>query len=221
MSIYLHAQKRERPTDLANVKRSLLAITILFTGGQNHLSANDPIVAKFLEELVDCLTDRMTAKIAANCVRSLLLRGKPTVADETISRFLLPRLISFVTTTDHEDPEHARPLVAHTLSQYVGVVSKDHTAIAMSLVVPTLLSRASSEGPEDKDIYRETSGLLLDLASVEQTSFRGVVAGMSEGQKAFMEEVIKSGRTNESVEKDADSGSGQPTIALKMNFGGN
>ncbi|KAK2605392.1 hypothetical protein N8I77_008231 [Diaporthe amygdali] len=221
LSIYLHSQRRERPTDLSNVKNSLLAITILFTGGQNHLSANDPIVAKFLEELVDCLTDRMTAKIATNCVRSLLLQSKPTVADETISRFLLPRLIAFVTTTDREDPEHARSLVAHTLSQYVGVVSKDHTAIAMSLVLPTLLSRAASEGPEDKNIYRETSARLLELASVEQASFRGIVAGMSDGQKAFMEEVIKSGRTNENVEKETDSGSGQPTIALKMNFGGN
>lgn len=143
------------------------------------------------------------------------------MADETISRFLLPRLIAFVTTTDREDPEHARSLVAHTLSQYVGVVSKDHTAIAMSLVLPTLLSRAASEGPEDKNIYRETSARLLELASVEQASFRGIVAGMSDGQKAFMEEVIKSGRTNENVEKETDSGSGQPTIALKMNFGGN
>lgn len=143
------------------------------------------------------------------------------MADETITRFLLPRLISFVTATDREDPERARSLVAHTLSQYVGVVSKDHTAIAMSLVLPTLLSRAASEGPDDKDIYRETSARLLELASVEQASFRGIVAGMSEGQKAFMEEVIKSGRTSESAEKDADSGSGQPTIALKMNFGGN
>lgn len=61
LSIYLHGQKREAPTDLQKVKNSLLAVTILFTGGQNHLSANDPIVAKFLEELVDCLTDRMVS----------------------------------------------------------------------------------------------------------------------------------------------------------------
>lgn len=219
LSIYLHAQKRQNAaTDLLGVKNTLLAITILFTGGQNHLSANDPIVAKFLEEVVDCLTDRMTAKIAANCIRSLLLQPKPTVADETIARFLLPRLISFVTNTEREDPELARALTAQTLTQYVGVVSKDHKAIAMSLVVPTLLSRAASEGGEG-DIYRETSARLLELASADQTSFRGVVAGMSEGQKAFVEEVIKSGRQSQEV-KDADVESGQPTIALKMDFGG-
>lgn len=61
LSIYLHAQRRDKPTDLTNVKNCLLASTILFTGGQNHLSANDPIVAKFLEELVDCLSDRMVS----------------------------------------------------------------------------------------------------------------------------------------------------------------
>ncbi|KAF3770369.1 ARM repeat-containing protein [Cryphonectria parasitica EP155] len=223
LSIYLHGQKREKPTDLQNVKNSLLAITILFTGGQNHLTANDPIVTKFLEELVECLSDRMTAKIATNCVRSLLLQSKPTVADETIARFLLPRLITFVTNTEPEDPEQARSLVAHTLTQYVAAMSKDHQAIAMSLVMPTLLSRAASEGSsggtEGMTIYRETSARLLELASADQASFRGVVAGLSEGQKEFMEEVIKSGRQSEHVNKDADADSGQPTIALKMNFG--
>lgn len=92
----------------------------------------------------------------------------------------------------------------------------------MSLVVPTLLSRASSEGGAgagDMAIYRETSARLLELASADQASFRGVVAGMSEGQKAFMEEVIRSGRQSEDADKDADKDSGQPTIALKMDFG--
>lgn len=59
LSIYLNAQKREAPSSLACVKNSLMAITILFSGGNNQLSANDPLVVRFLEELVDCLTDRM------------------------------------------------------------------------------------------------------------------------------------------------------------------
>lgn len=128
-----------------------------------------------------------------------------------------------MTNTDPEDPERARALVAHTLSQYVAAVSADHKAIAMSLVMPTLLSRAASEGggagAGDMAIYRETSARLLELASADQASFRGVVAGMSEGQKAFMEEVIRSGRQSDNAEKDAAADSGQPTIALKMDFG--
>lgn len=165
------------------------------------------------------LTSFQTSRIAANCVRSLLLQPKPTVADETLTRFLLPRLITFVTNTEPEDPEHARALIAHTLTQYVALVSADHKAIAMSLVVPTLLSRAASEGSTDANIHRETSARLLELASADQASFRGVVAGMSEGQKAFIEEVIRSGRQDVSVQRDEDAESGQPSIALKMNFG--
>ncbi|KAI0879516.1 armadillo-type protein [Hypoxylon argillaceum] len=215
LSIYLHAQKREAPQSLQCVKNCLLTITILFTGGNNRLAATDRVVAKFLDEVLDCLTDRMTAKIAANCIRSLLLQNSPTVADQSIARYLLPRLVAFVSNTDPEDPENARRLVAHTLTQYVSIISKDHAQIAMSIVAPTLLSRAASEGPE---VYKETSMRLLELASVDQSAFRGVVAAMDEGQKAFMEEVLRSGRQENDTDRDS-SNAGQPTITLKMNFG--
>jgi hypothetical protein len=90
----------------------------------------------------------------------------------------------------------------------------------MALVVPTLLARAAGEDDaEESGVYRETSARLLELASVDQAAFRGVVAGMSEGQKAFMEEVITAGRQTGQVEREAGS-AGQPTIALKMNFVG-
>lgn len=168
-----------------------------------------------------------TARIAANCVRSLVLQPRHTPADQTIVRHLLPRLVAFVTNTEPEDPERARPHVAQTLSSYVAAVPRDHAPIAMALVVPTLLSRAASEDGGEKDaVYRETSARLLELASVDQAAFRGVVAGMSEGQKAFMEEVIRAGRQSAAGagagEKGAGAanGGGQPSIALKMDFGG-
>ncbi|KAI1409551.1 ARM repeat-containing protein [Hypoxylon sp. FL1857] len=216
LSIYLNAQKREAPTSLQCVKNCLLAITILFTGGSNRLAAGDRLVTKYLDEVVDCLTDRMTAKIAANCVRSLLLQPSPTPADQSIARYLLPRLIAFVVDTEPEDPEDARKLVAHTLTQYVASLGSGHAQIAMSIVVPALLSRAASEGAE---VYHETSARLLELASADQAGFRGVVAAMNEGQKAFMEEVIRSGRQTSGPAKGSNN-TGQPTIALKMDFGG-
>lgn len=236
LSVYLNAQKREAPTSLQCVKNCLLAITILFTGGQNQLAASDRLVSRFLDEVMDCLTDRMvsrspatvselcglanarlqTAKIAANCVRSLLLQASPTPADQSISRYLLPRLVAFVVNTDPEDPENARKLVAHSLTQYVATIEADHAQIVMAVVAPALLSRASTEGA---DVYQETSARLLEMASAHQTAFRGIVAAMSEGQKAFMEEVIRSGRQTGTENKSASSASGQPTIALKMDFG--
>ncbi|KAK0732813.1 armadillo-type protein [Apiosordaria backusii] len=205
LSIYLKGQQRETPASLACVKNCLLAMTILFTAGENHLPGSEPLVARFLEEVVDCLTDRMTAKMAANCLRSLLLHAgsnNKTTADLTITRFLFPRLIAFVTDTNRDDPENARMLVAQALCQYVGTLSKDHSPIAMALVIPMLLSRAASEDDvqDNGAIARETSARLLELASADQNAFRAVVGGMSEEQKGFMEE--------------------RPTIALKMNFGG-
>ncbi|KAK3938379.1 ARM repeat-containing protein [Diplogelasinospora grovesii] len=239
LSIYLNAQKRlDGATSLACAKNCLMAITVLFTsggGGGGGLSANDPVVAKYLEEVVDCLTDRMTAKIAAKCIRSLLLQppnsnSTTSAANQSIARYLLPRLIGFV-TGETEDPENARSLVCHTLCQYVALLSKDHVTVAMALIVPTLLSRAaaaaaaaaSEGGGTRQDVYRETSARLLELAGVDQIAFRGVVGGMSEGQRAFMEEVIRSGRqAGTTVQRGggSDVGGGQPTIALKMDFGG-
>ncbi|KAF7556071.1 hypothetical protein G7046_g6405 [Stylonectria norvegica] len=218
LSIYLNAQKREVPTSLACVKNCLLATTILFTGGKNHLPATDPLVARYLDELLDCLTDRMTAKISANCIRSLLLQPTPTAADLSIARFLFPRLIAFITNADPDDPEQARSLVAHSLCQYVGTVDKSRVPTAMSLVIPTLMARATAEGD---DVYGETSARLLELAAVDQATFRIVVGAMSDSQKTFLEEVIRSGRqTSDAADKAAARAGGQPSIALKMDFGG-
>jgi hypothetical protein len=165
-----------------------------------------------------CSPARQTAKIAANCIRSLLLQPSPTPADHSIARYLFPRLINFVTTAEPEDEERARPIIAHTLVQYVGIVQPERVPVAMALVVPTLLARASSEG---EDVYRETSARLLELAAVDQGAFRSVVAAMSGSQKSFLEEVIRRGRqSNDGPERAGGTAEGQPTIALKMDFGG-
>ncbi|TVY62842.1 Pof6 interactor protein, partial [Lachnellula suecica] len=68
LSIYLNAQKRETEASLPCVKNTLLASTLLLTSGQNYMSASEPLVNRFLDELLDCLSDRMTAKVAANCI---------------------------------------------------------------------------------------------------------------------------------------------------------
>jgi hypothetical protein len=90
----------------------------------------------------------------------------------------------------------------------------------MSIIVPTLLARASSEG---EIIYRETSARLLDLAGNDQGAFRGVVAGMTDAQKHFMESIIVAGRQAGQGQGKVQSGDGEgrePSIALRMDFGG-
>ncbi|KAK0101044.1 hypothetical protein ONS96_006274 [Cadophora gregata f. sp. sojae] len=218
LSIYLHAQKRESESSLPCVKNTLLASTVLLTSGVNYMSASEPLVTRYLDELIDCLSDRMTAKVAAGCIRTLLLQNPKTPADQSISRYLLPRLISFTTNTNNEDPENARALVTHALTIYTTTLPSTQKAVAMSVVVPTLLARANSEG---ENVYKETSARLLDLAGSDQTAFRGVVGGMSTEQKGFMESVILKGRQSQESGKVVDEDGGrEPTIALRMDFGG-
>jgi hypothetical protein len=59
LSIYLNAQKRETEASLPCVKNSLLASTVLLTSGKNYTSASEPLVSRFLDEVIDCLSDRM------------------------------------------------------------------------------------------------------------------------------------------------------------------
>jgi hypothetical protein len=159
-----------------------------------------------------------TARIAANCIRSLLLQTSPTAADLGIARYLFPRVVAFVTDTEPEDPERARMLTAQTLCLYVGTVGAGRTAAAMTMVIPTLLARAGAEG---ESVYHETSSRLLELAAVDQATFKAIVAGMSGSQKSFLEEVIRSGQQAAAgASQSTADGSGQPTITLKMNFGG-
>jgi len=59
LSIYLNAQKRETEASLPCVKNTLLATTVLLTSGKNFMSASEPLVVRFLDEVIDCLSDRM------------------------------------------------------------------------------------------------------------------------------------------------------------------
>lgn len=218
LAIYMNAQKQEAPTSLACVKNCLLATTILLTSGKNQLPATDALVARYLDEVLDCLTDRMTTKIAANCIRSLLLQPNPTAADLSIARYLFPQLVSFVCSVEKEDPERTRSLLAHTICLYVGSLPSERRSAAMSLVIPTLMARATGEGEE---AYEETRARLLELAAVDHGAFRAIVGAMSGSQRALLEQVIRSGRQAlDSSDKARAGGSDQPSITLKMDFGG-
>lgn len=124
-----------------------------------------------------------------------------------------------MTDAEREDPERARSLVSQTLCQYVGSIEKDRVSAAVALVIPALLSRTALEGEE---LFKETSSRLLELAAVNQEVFRAVVAGMSAPQRTFLEEVIRSGTqtSGASANHATSADAGQPTIALKMDFGG-
>jgi HEAT repeat-containing protein 5 len=96
----------------------------------------------------------------------------------------------------------------------------------MSIILPTLLKRASGELEGEKEqtreaIFRETSARLLELAASDQAAFRGIVAGLTAEQRSFMESVILAGRSAAASGKaeSGDSEGKEPTIALRMDFG--
>ncbi|TAQ89250.1 hypothetical protein B7494_g2419 [Chlorociboria aeruginascens] len=221
LSIYLNAQKRETEASLSCVKNSLLASTILLTSGKNHISANEPLVIRFLDETIDCLSDRMTAKVAANCIRTLLNQTSKTPADQSIAHYLLPQLLTFTTNTTPEDPESARSLISHSLTSFIITLPSSRKSIAMSVIVPTLLKRAHSEG---EGVYKETSARLLELAGNDQVAFRGVVAKLTIEQRSFLEIVTLKGKKEGTLKKGKDVGESdedkEPSIALRMDFGG-
>ena len=220
LSILSHAQRRESETSLACAKNTLLACTILLTNASHSLAPNDPLITLALDEMLGCLQDVGLAKVVASCLRSLLAVSPKTETDESIARYLFPPLLRFTADTELPDPENARSLTAHALTSFVATTSGDASSAAMCVVIPMLLTRASAEG---KTVYLETSKRLLELAGGSMTPvFRGVVAKMSAGQRSFMETVIReggvAGRSTGGSRESA--GESEPSIALKLDFGG-
>ena len=220
LNILSRAQRRESETSLPCAKNTLLACTILLTKASPSLVPNDPLITRTLDEMLGCLQDIGLAKVVASCLRSLLIISPRNETDESIARYLFPHLLRFTADTELPDPENARSLTAHALTSFVTTTSGDAASAAMCIVVPMLLTRASAEG---KGVYLETSKRLLELAGGNLTPvFRGVVAKMSAEQRAFMENVIRegggAGRSTGGSRESA--GETEPTIALKLNFGG-
>ncbi|KAH0562317.1 hypothetical protein GP486_002982 [Trichoglossum hirsutum] len=241
LAILANAQKRETETSLPCVKNTLLAATILVTSSTNVLPASDPLITKLLDEIVDCLSDRMvsrytskqfitksftpsmltsllykTSKVASNCSRSLLLTNPKSPCDQEIARHLIPHLTAFI-TADTEDPENARPLISHALASFTSVLAPSQIPLYFSFILPALLSRASSN--RDSLVFRETSARLLELAAFDQGAFRSTVAQLSPPQRAFMEEVIRSGAGGGNSAGEVRQESSKPSIALRMDFG--
>lgn len=140
------------------------------------------------------------------------------LCDQEIVKYLLPRLVTFVTTNlDSNDAElvQAQSGVCAVLTGFISTFMGEQSVVAMALVVPTLLARASS----NKDLWRETAGRLLELVGYDQGGFRRVVAGMGARQRGFLEEVLRSGAAGgREGQEEVRQQQGAPTIALRMNF---
>lgn len=135
-----------------------------------------------------------------------------SACDQEIVRYMIPRMITFATSTD-EDADNVKGLVCHILTSFVSTLFGDQVQIAMAVFIPTLLSRAAS----NPQAYQETAARLLELVVVNQIAFKNVVANLNPSQRTFMEEILRSNaKMSEGTTRHE---SNAPAIALKMDFG--
>ena len=158
----------------------------------------------------------MTSKVAANCARSILLLPAKSDTETSLKAKLLPRLVLFVSSPPEiEGLDEAISLVISTLATFTTTLKQTELQAAFAVLIPALLAYASREG---RDSYQGIAGRLLELAGVSAVAFRVVVASMEPTQKSFLEEVIRSASSGKKEVVARDTG--EPTIALKLDFGG-
>lgn len=228
------AQRREHESSLACAKNTLLTTSILLTTASSVIAADEPLVFTALEATLDYLQDLGLAKVAAGCLRSLLLTNPKSETDEAIARYLFPRLVATVTTpaaaAANPDSENAKTIITQALRAFVALHANDENkaAAAMAIVLPTLLYRARVDG---EAVYNDTAThRITELARGPLLPvFRGLVSGMDSEMRSFIEQVIREGGGGggggggRSGRGDAGTGAeegAEPTIALKFNFGG-
>ncbi|KAL8797427.1 MAG: hypothetical protein Q9182_007191 [Xanthomendoza sp. 2 TL-2023] len=220
------AQRREHESSLACAKNVLLATSVLLTTASNAIAEDEPLVFAALEATIECLQDLGLAKMAAGCLRSLLLTNPKNETDEAVAQYLFPRLITFVTSVQAAaDAEKSRVLIEQALTAFVALFAEDKSkaAAAMSIVLSALLYKAQGEG---KRVYQDTAKRFSELARGNLIPvFRGLVAGMESEMRMFLEQVIREGggaadgRGGKEIGEKGDEGGGEPSIALKFHFG--
>lgn len=216
-SILLNAQRRETEASLQCACNTLMASVILLTTGSDAITPGDPLVVRLLDDLLDCLPDRGLGKVAANCVRSLLLVESKTATGQAIVQYLLPRLIQFLMDDEQLDPENTKAVILPALTSYIAMLEGDAFMAMLCFLIPLLLHRASSVG---KSSYQDIAARLLAIAGKNQGAFKGVVSKMTAEQRTIMEEVIRIGGSSGRGTGSEGDERAEPTIALKFTFGG-
>ncbi|MCJ1403814.1 hypothetical protein MMC11_007037 [Xylographa trunciseda] len=215
-SILANAQRRESEASVHCARNTLMASVILLTSGSEGIFPTEPLVLKFLDDLLDCLQDHGLGKVAANCLRSLLLTEPKSEVGQVIAAYLIPRLLHFLIDDAQRDPDNAKGLILTTIISFASALNDEQASIAYTLVVPVVLQLALIGG---KDSYDNTASRLVSLASTHPVVFRAIVENMNHEQRTFMEEIIKIGAASKGDARLDGRDKEEPSIALKLTFG--
>lgn len=213
--ILSNAQRREAEASLVCARNTLMASVILLTSGSRCIVSSDPLVFNLLDDLLDCLHDLGLGKVAANCMRSLLLTDSTSDTSQIIARFLFERLLWFVMDDTQEDPENARDVILNALVSFCCLLKGARISAALYLLVPALFHRALIGG---KQSYKEIGARLFALAGTDHNAFKGVVAILTHEQRMLLEEIVKEGTDGRHVAGRISEDRNEPSIALKLTF---
>ncbi|OQN95971.1 hypothetical protein B0A48_17914 [Cryoendolithus antarcticus] len=207
--ILRNAQKRETEASLACEKNTLLACTVLISTAPDVFVNTNAAVNKFVEDLCECLESRMTSRVAAGCIRTLLMA-------QIAPRHFLTHALAFLSAPPKvEGLDESLTLVAQTLTAYVPRIPAEGRLPALVMVLSALLQGAEQGGPS---LHQETAARILELATADNASFRTGINALSSPHRSLLERILKA-RAGAQVSQDTN-GDTEPTIALKMNFGG-
>ncbi|RMY17456.1 hypothetical protein D0867_06016 [Hortaea werneckii] len=207
--ILKNAQKRETDASLPCEKNTMLAVTVILSAAPQYFTEERNLLSRFIGELIEAVEVPMTSRVAAGCVRTLLMAGVEPA-------HLLPAALHFVTNpSDLEGLEESRKLMTQTITMYASRVPEPQQTVAVVLVVNALLEQASSQGQQS---YQETATRLLELAAANSGSFRSAVTSLDADRKSLLEGILKSraGLQRNTSDFGTDR---EPSIALKMDFG--
>ncbi|EXJ80431.1 hypothetical protein A1O1_08576 [Capronia coronata CBS 617.96] len=222
LTILTIAQRRENEHAITCAKNTLLSMTILLTTASSVVPANDGLVTRALAELLDCLQDVGLAKIAAGCMRSLLLTNPKTQCEGVIGRILWTRLIPFISDAEAEDPEGVKTPLAQALVSSVLTLQGSGRFAAMSILVPLLLLRAKQipSGSSSETVEKESAARLLELAAADQVAFKVTAGLLAEEQRTELESLLRATAVGSKQETaSSDNVESRPAIELRMDFG--
>ncbi|KIV91587.1 hypothetical protein PV10_06107 [Exophiala mesophila] len=215
------AQRRENEYSITCAKNTLLSMTILLTTASSFIPPNDTLVARAVAELLDCIQDVGLAKIAAGCIRKLLASQLKSPSEELIARTLWQRLIPFINDPEAEDPESIKASVAQSLVASVATLKGSGKFAAMSILVPTILSRASDvpAGANVDEVRKEGAARLLELIAADQLAFKVTVGLLDEEQRSELETLLRAAGIGQRQKVDSQEDSeARPAIQLRMDF---
>ncbi|KAK6349801.1 hypothetical protein TWF696_006075 [Orbilia brochopaga] len=218
-----NASRRDTEASMICVRNCLLAFVIMIHSGVNMIPANDELLSRVCDSLIDGLRDTITAKTAISCCRSILMFQPKNSSDLELVKILLPKLLSHLASSETKEVEGSKGAIVQVIILFAKALEPPQRQILLPLLIQSLLRRLAlgSNGAQEAAaaaLQRETAASLMELILMDQALFKEVLQRLNQDQKQLLEETLRAGATAQNAGRDNSDANAAPTIALKMNF---